>query len=72
MSKFSERFNALPDEARAIAIDLMLESQVSALKLEAERLERRYKTSRNEITEKIECCERELSKKLLILNNQGK
>ena len=72
MSKFSERFNALPDESRFIASDLMLEMEVRGLKLERERLSRRYEASRSEINEKIKYCERELSKRLLILNSQSK
>ena len=72
MSKFSERFNALPDESRFIAADLMLETEIRNLKLECERLNRRYEASRSEINEKIKYCERELSKRLLILNSQSK
>jgi len=63
MSKYSERFNALPFEIREIACNLMLESQIRDLYLERGRLKKRYDTSRKEINEKIKYCERELEKK---------
>ena len=72
MSKFSERFNAMPDDARSIACDLALEVQVRDLQSELLRLKRRYETSRKEITEKIIYCENELIKRLSILDNQEK
>lgn len=64
MSIFSEQFNELPFETRAIACNVMLEAQIRDMYREAERLKRRYETSKKEINEKIKYCERELAKKL--------
>ena len=63
MSKFSEEFNALPFDVRAIACNLMVEHQIRGLYFEAERLKLRYNTSKAEINEKIKYMERELASK---------
>ena len=63
MSEHGDKFNALPDEVREIACNLMLEYQIRDLYLEKERLHRRYCTSRNEINDKIRYCELELATK---------
>lgn len=68
MSIFSEQFNELSFEVRAIACNLMLENQIRDLHLESDRLKRRYETSRKEINEKIKYCERELSQELGKIN----
>jgi len=63
MSKFSDDFNALPFDVRAIACNVMVEHQIRDLYFEAERLKLRYNTSKAEINEKIKYMERELARK---------
>ena len=63
MSKHGDKFNALPADVREIACNLMLEYQIRDLRLEKERLKKRYCTSLNEINDKIKYCEKELSTK---------
>jgi hypothetical protein len=60
MTKHSDAFNELSFETRAICSKVLLQDQIQGMRLEKERLKRRYSQSLKEINEKIKYCEREL------------
>jgi len=62
MSKYSDAYNALPFEVRAICSKVLLQDQIRDLHFEKDRLKRRYNQSLKEINDKIKFCEHDLAK----------
>ena len=62
MSKWSDLYNSLPDEWRAVGRPCEMQVRIQHLKAEKDRLKRRYNQSLKEIDEHIANLERELEK----------
>jgi len=58
MDVWDEKFNALPEETRIIGCAMEAKTRIQHLKLEKERLKKRYKQSCLEINGHIEGCEK--------------
>jgi hypothetical protein len=61
MRDWSAEFNALPRDVRTIGQALELRTRVQHLRLEKQRLKKRYEQSNREIDDHIRCCEDSLA-----------